>query len=66
MCHSLPVASERRNPNHHTKMRTYALTLDNGKIAYITAPTRKQAVAIWTRANNEEIVSIKLCKEDRE
>ena len=43
-------------------MKTYALTLNNGNVTYVTAPTRKQAVTIWTRAHNEEIVSIRLCK----
>lgn len=44
-------------------MQTYAITLENGKIEYITASTAKQARIVWERAHNEKIVSVKACKE---
>jgi hypothetical protein len=41
-------------------MKTYALTLENGKIVYIEAKARNQAIAIWTRSENDKIASIKI------
>lgn len=44
-------------------MNTYAITLQNGKVEYITASSSKQARIVWERAHNEKIASIKLCKD---
>lgn len=42
---------------------TYLLTLDNGKTAYISASSARQARIVWERAHNEKIVSIRVCHE---
>ena len=44
-------------------MATYAITLVNGKVEYVTASSAKQARAIWERAHNEKIVSVKVRRE---
>ncbi len=44
-------------------MQTFAITLESGKIEYITASSAKQARIVWERAHNEKIVSVKACKE---
>ena len=47
-------------------MTTFAITLETGKIEYVTASSAKQARIVWERAHNEKIVSVKACKDGRQ
>ena len=64
MCQSLPVASERRNPNHHTKMNTIeSHTNSNGTTYYSTTDENGQTIYsftedfedIWTQDDQDAI-----------
>ena len=60
----MPATTARRN--QEIDMTTFAITLETGKIEYVTASSAKQARIVWERAHNEKIVSVKACKDGRQ